>query len=1057
LQREVALKTLRVDLDDETLAPRFVFEARVSAQLEHPNIVPVHDFGVAPDGRAFYTMRWIRGRSLGQMVADGTLPSAVERLDVFRKICDAIAFAHAQGVVHRDLKPSNVMVGEFGEVMVLDWGIARVAGGDAPGSRSSERPTASERLSDDSLESPQTRAGLVVGTPVFMAPELLGGRRDAMDARIDVYALGVMLYKLLTDVLPFTGNNALHDAKAGRFVTPRRRVPTIDRELDAIVSKAMAKDPGQRYANADELRRDVQAYLEGGDVVAFPRSRVGRALRWARRNRRIITPAIVTATLAAIALVVVGVMYTRALGRSRDQALTAERGALVQAARAETAAALTAIDGGRFDEAWAGMTRAREGLPADEDAAFVDLTEAFLLHEWAPPLLAWSAPVGANALFGIVVAPSGSELVFSTSDRRMRVVSLPEGVITADHALGDRELTAYGFVDGKATIAIATTGRAALVDLASDREIGSITGAAPRFVSMGGGGRFIELQDGETRRRYDAITGVASPWVLPQDAVVESVSDDGRWATGHRAPRNRSPDEHYVWNTATGEVLHALRGLRRMQIDPTGRNLVVGTKTSTELHSLPSGERRYEWPGIVPRTITFAPDGSEVVLDHANGVLSTWSTADGTKLAEQRFRSNLVAVTDDGDLVVADAQSWSVLARGAPRSGRFVVDGEPVLPGASADGLLVCLASKDGRVRVFEPWTGSLLHEVRGAPPPDGSRGCAFSPSTTRLAQADRDGVLRIWSLETGEKLREIKGYELVYAAAFLDDDRVLAGWVGGSLGVWSVETGEQLVAFDGGPDGPWGIDLSRDGSWVLASGRSAGDPIASLWPVSGGAPTLQLPADPVGYGARFSPDGRYLVVGLHTGQTSWWSTQTGERIDAQTRSSGAVISVAFTEDSALVLAGSELGALEVWRTRDGRRVASIPLFGRDLDQVLPLPGSNTIMTLGGDGEVRLFDLDRRHVVAASTPAQTYDGFAIPDPGQRALQLARLSSIRGDWAAAARYFARADAGGAVPERIEWARAAWAAGDRARTSSLLTQASDAGDILPGSARVWMDGR
>jgi hypothetical protein len=197
------------------------------------------------------------------------------------------------------------------------------------------------------------------------------------------------------------------------------------------------------------------------------------------------------------------------------------------------------------------------------------------------------------------------------------------------------------------------------------------------------------------------------------------------------------------------------------------------------------------------------------------------------------------------------------------------------------------------------------------------------------------------------------------------------------------------------------------------------------------------------------------MAVGIHSGQASWWSTQTGERVDAQTRNNGAVISVAFTEDSALVLASSELGTLEVWRTADGGRVASIPLFRHDLEQILPLPGTNTIVTLGGDDEVRLFDLDRRHVVAASTPAQTDDGFAIPDAGERALQLGRLSSIRGDWAAAARYFARAEAGGAVPQRIEWARAAWASGDRARTRLLLAQASDAGDILPGSARVWLN--
>jgi WD40 repeat protein len=1053
LQREVALKTLRADLDDDTLAPRFVFEARVSGQLEHPNIVPVHDFGTAPDGRPFYTMRWIRGRSLGQMVADGKLPSAARRLDVFRKVCDAIAFAHAQGVVHRDLKPNNVMVGEFGEVMVLDWGIARVAGGDA-GSEHDHAPPATGRLSDDMLESPLTRAGLVIGTPVFMAPELLGGRRDAMGARIDVYALGVMLYKLLTDVLPFAGEDALRDARAGRFLPPRRRVPTIDRELDAIVCKAMAKAPEDRYASADELRRDVQAHLEGGDVVAFPRSIVGRALRWARRNRRIITPAIATAAIAAIALVVVGVMYTRALAASRDQSLVAERDAQVQAARAETAAALTAIEGGRFEEARLGLGRARARLPADEDAAFVDLAEAFLLHEWAPPVLTWSLPSHGGSEFAVAPSPSGTDLAFTTPDRHVRVVSLPEGILATDYALGDADVSAVGFVRGSAAIGVSTAGRAALVDLRTGAEIGGVDGDAPRITVISADGAFIEVEDGDLRRRFDLETGTTSAWVLPTDAAIETVTLDGRWAAGHRAPVNRAPDRYFVWNTVTGEVLHTLHGVRRTSLDPMGRWIVVVTKTATELRALPSGDVRHTWPDLDPRSVQFRPGGDELVLDHGDGLLTIWSLPEVRAVATQRFRNNLAAVTADGDLLVSDAQSWSIVARESPKAGRFAIDGEAVLTGASADGLLVCIASKDGRVRIFEPWTGSLLRTVHGAPAPNGSRACAFSPGSTRLAQADRDGVLRIWSLESGEKIREIGGNELVYSATFVDDDRVLASWVGGSIGIWNVETGQRLTTFDGGPHGPWGLDLAQDGKHVLTSGRSKGDAIVTLWPIEGGAPTLRIEDAPVGYGARLSPDGRYMAVGIHTGLTSWWSTQTGERTNAETRNNGAVLSVAFTADGAHVLGSSELGALEVWRTSDGARVGSIPLFRKDLGYITPLPRSNTIMTIGGDDEIRLFDLDRRHIVAASTPAQNDSDFAIPGPAERALQLGRLASIRGDWAVAARYFARADEGGAVPDRIEWARAAWASGDRARTRLLLAQASESGDILPGSAQVWL---
>jgi serine/threonine-protein kinase len=260
LGREVAIKTLRRDLASDAWVERFAVEGRVAAQLEHPNIVPVYDEGIAKDGRPYYVMRRIRGRSLAQILGEGLLPSAVERIDVFRKVCDAIAFAHERGVLHRDLKPGNVMVGEFGEVIVLDWGIARPAGVDAP------------------VADPLSSGSETMGTPLFMPPELLRGQRNAIDERADVYALGVLLYQLLTDALPFVGPDALEQAKTGRFAPSRTLRPDrVDEQVDAIVGRAMATDPEQRYRSAQALRLDLRAYLEGRAREAPPADEGGSA------------------------------------------------------------------------------------------------------------------------------------------------------------------------------------------------------------------------------------------------------------------------------------------------------------------------------------------------------------------------------------------------------------------------------------------------------------------------------------------------------------------------------------------------------------------------------------------------------------------------------------------------------------------------------------------------------------------------------------------------------------------------------------------------------------
>ncbi len=1050
LQREVVFKTVRLDLDDESLVPRFVFEARLSGQLEHPNIVPVHDFGTTPDGRPFYTMRWIRGRSLAQLSADGTLPSAVERLDVFRKICDAIAFAHAQGVLHRDLKPGNVMVGEFGEVLVLDWGIARVAGTPSDGS---ERHSPADRLSEELFDTPHTRGGLVVGTPVFMAPEILAGKRDGLDARIDVYSLGVMLYKLLTDALPFAGERALHDAKAGRFVSPRRRTGAVDRELDAITCKAMARDPADRYASAEELRRDVQAYLEGSDIVAYPRSMLGRALRWAHHNRRIVGPVVMTVALAAVVLFIIGVFYARALRTSRDQAVVAEQVAHVQAARAETASARTWTEAGQFEEAQAALRRARTALTDDDDTAFVDLTEAYLLHEWAPPMLSWSLGYRGHNEFTVALADDGSQLAFRTPDGHIRVIALPDGATTVDKDVGATATMPFGFVDGRVAYAAAEPGRIVLTDLASGHVLATVSGDAPAIVAIRADGRFIEVLDGAVRKLLDSRSGETLEWPLPADARVETISRDGRFASGHRAQHNRIPDAYYVWDMSSGQVLHTFAEARRLTVDPSGDLFVVVTKTRTELWRRNASAQVRHWPELDPVVTLFSPDGKDVLFDHGDGQLSMWSLPLGEPVSQQRLRAHPHGLTNAGDLLVSDRSGWSLLARPSPDAGRFFLDGDPQLSASTADGLLVCIASRDGRVRVLEPWTGAVLRTFQGAAAPVGSRGCAFSPEVTRLAQADRDGVLRIWSLDDDSMVREIVGNELVYAAHFLDENRVLAGFVGGNIGIWDLETGEQITNFEGGPSSPWGLALSRDGRSVFAGGRREGDPIATLWPSEGGPARLQVQEPLIGYGAVFSPDARTMVVGTHTGAAAWWSTQTGAKVEGRARYDGPVISVAISEDGTLVFGSSELGTLDVWHARDGSDVASIPLFSKGLGDVLALPGTNTLMTQGGNSEVRLFDLDRPRKVAASTPKQVDNSFALPSPGQRALGLGHLASMRGDWSSAALAFAKATQGGVSPGRVEWARAAWASGDHATARRLLAQAAAAGEIIAGSARLW----
>jgi eukaryotic-like serine/threonine-protein kinase len=259
LARRVALKVLDVAESSEDLAERMLREARVLALLEHPGIVPVHDVGRLADGRVFYTMKFVQGSRLDQYIAE--VSSLHDRLRIFEKICDAVAFAHVRGVLHRDLKPENIMVGAFGEVLVMDWGVAKILRVPSP------LPTSVERRPS----SGHTAHGEVLGTPGYMAPEQARGEVDSLDERTDVYALGAILRFVIAGLDP-------RDSAAAQ-------VSSIPKRLGAVRTRAMAAAPNERYRSVRELAADVARYLDGLPVMAYRESLVDRAARWAVKHR----------------------------------------------------------------------------------------------------------------------------------------------------------------------------------------------------------------------------------------------------------------------------------------------------------------------------------------------------------------------------------------------------------------------------------------------------------------------------------------------------------------------------------------------------------------------------------------------------------------------------------------------------------------------------------------------------------------------------------------------------------------------------------------------------
>ncbi|MFO0954358.1 MAG: serine/threonine-protein kinase [Isosphaeraceae bacterium] len=344
LGRQVALKEIRAHhTDNPVLRSRFVREAEINGNLEHPSIVPVYGLGTYPDGRPFYAMRFIQGDSLKSAIErfheESPGLSATDRalrlrhlLGRFVDVCEAVAYAHSRGVLHRDLKPANVMLGKYGETLVVDWGLAKAVGASYESSWPGEAVDESLLTPRSGDSSDATVAGSALGTPGFMSPEQAEGRVDSLDARTDVYSLGATLYCLLTGKPPLAGADALCKTSTGDVPPPRTLNRHVPRVLEAVCLKAMAVDPAGRYPSVKALAEDVERWLADEAVLGVTEPWSDGLRRWTRRHRTLVTAAAAVAfVLAANLLLLAWVRVKHVEREAKLAAQSAEREAKLAA------------------------------------------------------------------------------------------------------------------------------------------------------------------------------------------------------------------------------------------------------------------------------------------------------------------------------------------------------------------------------------------------------------------------------------------------------------------------------------------------------------------------------------------------------------------------------------------------------------------------------------------------------------------------------------------------------------------------------------------------------
>jgi WD40 repeat protein len=953
LGRSLAIKEIQAP--EDASVERFVREARITMRLEHPSIVPVHDAGRWESGEPFYTMKLVAGRTLKEAVHAMRTPA--ERMTLLPNIiavADAIAYAHQQRVVHRDLKASNVLVGAFGETIVIDWGLAKdLSLPDDPGAP----PATPYRKAGDATE-----AGSVVGTPSFMPPEQARG--EEVDERADVYALGALLYFVLSGRPPHEGGSSAEVLTRVREATPvplAELVPTVPSDLAAIVSRAMAREKGARYPTAQELAEDLKRFQAGQIVAAHRYSVLELGSRWIRRHRTTAAATALFVVLAAIGLLGFGLRESglrRVAEAERDRADKKTLALLEQQGRGE-------LQAGHPFRAAVFLSDAFRRNPSS-------LTLRSLLTQAVRPMETFVRALeghGHDVPF-VSYSADGSRIATASTDKTVRIWSADTGallhVLPHDDAVDVTDFSP----DGKLVVSGALDGKIRLWDAETGELVRSFADENPYRVTFTPDGHRLVVgsQTGGLRVR-DAVTGeLLFSSHLHTDRLQQfAFSPDGRTMAVAGWDRTVS-----VWDVADFKLVRTIKDFEKevssVAFSHDGRRMITAesdvyvhvrdAETGARLYAIrmPEGAR---WP-----MAAFSTDDRVIYTSAHDGIVRTWHATSGTLLAavDTQATGKLmhIALRPGGRELVAsgaggDVSVWAVGADPGYRvlewpTGRS----EMIYPAVySPDGSRILAGGTTGTVSEWDAASGRLVFsfQVPGeafsvASNRDGSRilasgmlkpcfppglwdgaagrrlvdvtgntakvyNVASSPDGTLLATASYDGSVRLYDAQTGEaRAVFLLGQGRIPAVAFDPRGAELAVVTeNGKLLFVDRSSGTVRSTIDAHKTWIQDVEYSRDGQRLLTVGRQ--DHTARVWNVATGKLELTLSGhrDNLMEGS-FSPDGRFIATAGVDHIANVWDARTGETLRTI---AGSDFSAAFGPDGRELMTTGYDGYAVLW------------------------------------------------------------------------------------------------------------------------------------------------
>jgi len=989
-RRTVAMKVMLSDMSREDVL-RFIEEAQVTAQLEHPNIVPIHDLSVDEQDHVFYTMKFVKGVTLKavlQKISDGDADTIAKfplrrLMQMMLRVCDAIAFANSKGVIHRDLKPENIMIGDFGEVLVMDWGLVKILG-NKPESAGETRSVVISAKAEGGTE--YTLAGSVVGTPHFMSPEQAMGDLWKVDARSDVYAIGAIIYQILTLHPPASGDSVeevLDKVRHHKIATPTsfnsppakylggkiplphcpgRRIPGA---LSAIAMKAMSFEREDRYPNATELKADIDAWLGGFATRAEQAGVLVQVWLLIKRNKGVFGTAFAAwLLLMAVTAWFIGnltaeirrvVRAERRASLSAHEALDAQHAEteqLKEAARGDCQVAEEFVAQGRVRDALAHLARAlvfdpTSSIPA-EMAVYAEQSD-----QTSPALRVLQGHEG-NVLTA-QFSPDGSRIVTNSDDKTARVWDAATGSLLATLLHTERVQDVEFSPDGSRIVTACWDKTARIWDTATGRLLATLNGHDDNVQSARfspDGSRVVTACWDKKARVWEAATGKLLLTLHGHDGRIwwaEFSPDGSRIVTASQDKTAR------VWDAATGNLLVTLQAheasVGRAQFSPDGARIVTASDDKTaRVWDAATGKllETFRHEGYVWRA-QYSPEGSRIVTTSSDKTARIWDAATGELLATLRHED-------------------------AIRDVEF-----------SPDGTRIVTASWDKTARVWDAASGSLLATLEGHE--DHVVDAQFSPDGSRIVTASADHTVRIWDATVGELMNTLRGHRDHVDKAYFSPDgsRIVTASDDKTARVWDPVTGKLLATLRGHQAGVWDAEFSKDGSRIVTT---SDDKTARIWEASTGElVTTLLGHGNAVQGGEFSPDGSRVITSSLDGTARVWDAATGRELIALTfpRShSGAPYYIArFSPDGSRIV--THCDDVRIWDATDGRlllvyKVRGHAFFSADGSRILALDGgTGQIRDVVTGGVLATLRCDRNSLGAA---AYSPDGSRILTYGQ---------------------------------------------------------------------------